>query len=83
MSLPLTCGNMVAERRDLMVATYSLLCGTGASDRRRLHWHALHPGPAGAAGFFLAARGCKACKNNHSQNASQRSGPHFVAHTFN
>ena len=50
---PLTWGDIVAERRDLMVATYSLLCGTGCiatvtvcTGRPRI------AGPAAAAGFF-------------------------------
>src|SRR4051812_10747237 len=31
-SRPSTCGCRVAERRDLMVATYSLLCGTAGRE---------------------------------------------------
>ena len=51
--MPLTCGSSVAERRDLMVATYSLDCGTGASVTATVcTGMACIPAPAAAAGFF-------------------------------
>jgi hypothetical protein len=39
---------MVAERRDLIVATYSLLCGTGARDTATV-WTGMACIPAAAA----------------------------------
>ena len=50
---PLTCGCSVAERRDLIVATYSLLCATGAMATVTVcTGRPCIAGPAAAAGFF-------------------------------
>ena len=50
---PLTWGCIVAERRDLMVATYSLVCATGAMATVAVcTGRPCIAGPAAAAGFF-------------------------------
>ena len=52
-SSPLTCGINVVERRDLIVATYSLLCATGAMATVTVCTGSpCGPAPAAAAGFF-------------------------------
>ncbi len=50
--VPLTCGLMVAERRDLMVATYWSDWGTGWSATVRVcTGRACMPAPAGCCGW--------------------------------
>ena len=50
---PLTCGMITVERRDLMVATYSLLCATGDMATVMVcTGRPCGPVPAAAAGFF-------------------------------
>ena len=49
----MTCGSTVADRLDLMVATYSLLCATGARVTATVcTGRPCIPAPGGAAGFF-------------------------------
>jgi hypothetical protein len=50
---PFTWGEIVADRRDLMVATYSLVCGTGCIATVTVcTGKPFISGPAGAAAFF-------------------------------
>ena len=56
-SSPLTCGINAVERRDLMVATYSLLWATGAMATVAVcTGRPCGPDPAAAGRLFLAAR---------------------------
>ena len=84
-SIPLTCGSSVAERRDLMVATYSLVCGTGASVTATVcTGMACIPAPARLRRLLLAARGRKPHQNKttNPMNAFQRDLPHSIFPLF-